>query len=199
MATTKSSTSIKRTPKAAKPVQEVQTIADPVIEQEQVQLIAETVVEKKQQIQVRELDPNEFVTVRNGFNGKLIYCSKRTQEEFVWPAFGDEQDIQLQELKNAKNTAKAFFENNWFLFDDPAVIEYLGVSRFYQNALTYDNFDDLFDMSPEEIERKVALLSDGQKLSVRYRARQLIEEGAIDSRKVITALEDSLGVELIER
>ena len=42
-------------------------------------------------------------------------------------------------------------------------------------------------------------MSAGQKKSMAYRAADLIASGEIDSRKVIAALEDALGVELIEK
>lgn len=45
----------------------------------------------------------------------------------------------------------------------------------------------------------MAKLSNGQKKSVAYRAKQLIADGVIDSNRKISALEKSLGVELIER
>ena len=54
-------------------------------------------------------------------------------------------------------------------------------------------------MSPAEIKSTVASLSDGQKKSVAYRAKMLITEGEIDSNKAINALEEALGVELVER
>lgn len=149
--------------------------------------------------ELKALDLHDYVTVRNGFNGKLIYKSKRTGERFVWDEFGAEQDMELQELKNAKNSSREFFEHNWFMLDDPAVISYLGVERYYKNALNYSEFDALFSMSPTEIERRIAKLPSGQKTSVVYRAKEKIANGEIDSMRVINALEKSLGVELIER
>ena len=79
------------------------------------------------------------------------------------------------------------------------VINYLGVGAYYKDALNVDNFDDIFTLTPAEIEKKVSKLSEGQKKSVSYRARLLIKDGEIDSNKVIMALEKSLGEELIER
>jgi len=146
-----------------------------------------------------ELDPHMYVPVRNGFNGKLIYISRKTGERYVWENFGDEQDMELMELRAAKTSYKAFFENNWFLIDDPDVIEYLGVERFYKDALTYDEFDTLFEMDPDAIESKVSGLSKGQKMSLKYRARQMVKDGRIDSIKVITILERLLETELINR
>lgn len=189
MATTKNTSTAKRTT--------TKIVSQPAPEDAVTREAVPAPVEKETYI-IKEYQPTTFVTVRNGFSGTLIYKSKRTGETFVWDDFGDEQDIELQELKNAKNSSKIFFENNWFLIDDPNILAYLGVDRFYKNALAFDNFDDLFEMSPDEIGERISQLSKGQKQSVEFRARQLIVDGTIDSRKVITALEKSLGVQLIE-
>jgi len=45
----------------------------------------------------------------------------------------------------------------------------------------------------------IAGLSDGQRKSVSYRARQKVNDGEIDSRKTIAALEEALGIELEEK
>lgn len=147
----------------------------------------------------KDLSPNMVVTVKNGFNGTLVYKSKRTGELFVWDSFGSEQEMELQDLKSAKNTYKAFFINNWFLFDDPEVVEWLGMSQYYKHALNTESFNELFTKTPEEIKKTVSELSPGQKKSAAFRAKQLIQDGEIDSIKIINALEESLCVDLIER
>ena len=154
--------------------------------------------EKKYYKVKTNLDPGMYVTVKNGFNGTLVYKSKKTGERFIWEAFGDEQEIELAELKATKNSYKSFFVNNWFLFDDPEIIEWLGMNQYYKHALDSASFDKLFKKTPEEIEKTIKALSDGQKKSVAFRAKQLISEGEIDSIKVISALEKSLSTELIE-
>ena len=86
------------------------------------------------------------------------------------------------------------------MFDDEYqwVLDWLGVQNFYRNALKVDEFDEVFSLSPDEIVERVSVLSDGQKASLGYRARQLMEDGTIDSRRVVAALEDALGVQLAE-
>ena len=39
----------------------------------------------------KDLSPTMIVTVKNGFNGTLVYKSKRTGELFIWDAFGSER------------------------------------------------------------------------------------------------------------
>lgn len=156
--------------------------------------------EEKKEIVVkkRTFRPDEYVTVRNGFDGKLVYRSSKSGEKYVFGKFGDEHDIEIQELKKARNDAKKFFENNWFLIDDPDVIEYLGIGEYYKNAFSYDDFDQLTAMSADEIAERMKKVSDGQKVAIAHHARRLIAEGKIDSMKAILALEKGLGVQLIE-
>ena len=41
-----------------------------------------------------DVDINEYIPVLNGFEGKLIYKSKKTGEKFEWDKIGDEQLIE---------------------------------------------------------------------------------------------------------
>lgn len=170
------------------------TTATESIESKQVQQEAE-----KKPLVPKDIDPSQYVTVRNGFQGRLVYKSKRTGERFVWDSFGAEQDIELSELRNARNSNKKYFINNWFMFDEPWIVDYLGMGKYYRFAISIQDFDKLFTKPASEIEKTIANLSDGQKQSVAYRAKQLISEGGIDSNRLIATLEKCLGIELIER
>ena len=153
----------------------------------------------KKPVVPKEIDPNQIITVRNGFQGRLVYKSKRTGERWSWESFGAEQDMELSELKNAKNSNKKYFINNWFMFDEDWVIDYLGMRQYYKNSLNIQDFDQLFKKPVGEIEDIISKLSEGQRKSVAYRAKQLIAEEEIDSNRVINTLEKCLGVELVER
>lgn len=153
----------------------------------------------KKPVVPKEIDPNQIITVRNGFQGRLVYKSKRTGERWSWESFGAEQDMELSELKNARNSNKKYFINNWFMFDEDWVIDYLGMRQYYKNSLNIQDFDQLFKKPVGEIEDIISKLSEGQRKSVAYRAKQLIAEGEIDSNRVINTLEKCLGVELVER
>lgn len=157
------------------------------------------VVEERKRMIPKAFDADQIITVRSGFQGRLVYKSRKTGERFVWDCFGADQDMELAELKNARSTNKKYFINNWFMFDDPEVVDYLGMTQYYKFALKIDEFDQLFEKSASEVEKTISKLSSGQKKSVAYRAKQLIADGLIDSNKMIATLENCLGVELIER
>lgn len=169
----------------------------PVTERTEAEAPAAAVKPKAPRIRAKKLDPEMYVTVRNGYPGLLVYKSTKTGEVFRFEGFGDEHEIELQELQKAKNTSKGFFINNWFLIDDPEVIEYLGIGQFYKDAFTYEEFEELAEMSEKEVADKVSRISEGQKLAVTRYARQLVRDGRIDSVSVIKALENGLGVKLV--
>lgn len=147
----------------------------------------------------KQVDPHQIVTVRNGFQGRLVYKSAKTGERFVWDKFGSEQDMEIGELRSARNSAKKYFINNWFMFDEPWVVEYLGMGMYYRFAVSIKDFDKIFSMGVQEMEKAIGKMSEGQRKSVAYRAKELISDGAIDSNKTIQALERCLGTELVER
>ena len=176
----------------------VRRAATPAAQQPKIEAATERAMEQPARRVAPTLDPNTVVTVRNGFNGTLIYKSRKTGEKFVWDGFGAEQDMELSELKSARNSSKSFFENNWFLIDDLEVIDYLNVGQYYKNALRYEDFDTLFDGDPADVERVLNGLSAGQKRTVSYRARALVADGKIDSLSMIAAIERALAVKLTD-
>ena len=117
----------------------------------------------------------------------------------MWESFGDEQDMEIGELRNARNSSKVFFINNWFMFDEPWVVDYIGMTQYYKSAISVEEFDSIFEKPLDEMVDIISAMSDGQKRSVAYRARAKIRDGEIDSNKKITALEKCLHVSLIER
>lgn len=158
-----------------------------------------TTSEQINTISPKDVDMSQYVTVRNGFQGRLVYKSSRTGEKFVWDNFGSEQDMELRELRNARNSAKEFFVKNWFMFDEDWVVDFLGMKQYYRHAVNIEDFDKIFSKPAAELKKIIGNMSDGQKRSAAYRARQLIADGAIDSNKSIAVLEETLGIELVER
>ena len=146
---------------------------------------------------VVEITNETMVECRNGTAGNLIYKSTLNRGYTVeWEAFGDVQEMEYRELVSMRGNQRRFFEENWILIDDPAIIKKLGVERYYKNSLTTDNFNDVFTMPADEIKKIVPTLPGGTKDAIASEAKKKIETGELDSRSAIKALEDSLSVEL---
>lgn len=198
MATTKKAQTTKtQAESAAAPVEKAEAaVEEAAKKEEQKKTVKEEPVgaEKEE----KKIDESQYVTVKNGFHGRLVFISPRTGEKFYWDDYGDEQDIELRDLKGAKANSKAFFENNWFLLDD-WVIRYLGVESYYRHAVAPGNCDKLFRLPIQDLKAELSAMNGSQRSSVAVRARELIGTGDLDSLRVITALEEALGVELIAK
>lgn len=146
-----------------------------------------------------EITNDTMVICRNGTAGTLIYKSSiNPGYEVEWNGLGDPQELEYRELVAMRGNQRRFFEENWILIDDKNVIKKLGVDRYYKNSLTTDDFDDVFSMSPDKIKETVPGLPGGTKDAIIVTAKNKINDGTLDSRGVIKALEDSLSVDLEE-
>lgn len=167
--------------------------------EEVVEKVKDEPVKEKKKMVIKDIDPDEYVVVRNGFQGELNYVNRKTGELLKWREFGDEQEMTLRDLRYAKNSEKAFFINNWFMFDEDWIVDYLGLKQYYKYSVPIDKFDDLFEKPADELKEVLSNMPEGQKKSLAYRARQLIAENKIDSLNVVSVLEKCLGIDLIER
>lgn len=139
---------------------------------------------------------NELVIVRNATQGKLvIYDSDGFAN--IFDDFGYSLEMEYKELLRLKKQSINMFKQNYIEIS-PVVAKSLGVDKFYQNALSIDSFDEIFELNEDDLKKKILSLNDSTKRSVGLRAVTLIENGQLDSLKKIKTLEDALGYKLIE-
>jgi hypothetical protein len=154
--------------------------------------------EKKAKVR-KQYDLHELVDVRNMTPGKLIYKSMRNAGYMVeWDTYGDEQSIEISELKNMLASQRAFFERNWVWIDDPELLEFLGASRYYKNMLSPDAVDELFDLDADSMIAKIRTLTKDMQNTIRVIAGEKVSGGEIVSYPVVSALEKYFGVKFDE-
>lgn len=146
-----------------------------------------------------KMNLTDMVLVKNGFYGRLVVRLPKAGYVVLFDNFGDEDYIELSELKTLRNSSPKFFTNGWLLIDDPDTIEFLTLGNLYKNTLSIDEMSGIFSLSVEDMETTIKSMSDGQKKSITYRAMELIEIGEVDSRKTIEMLEKALSTQLIEK
>lgn len=170
----------------------------------------ESIIEKKKkEISIRNLPLSTEVYVSNNCHNGLIYISRgRTGFETSWDYFGNPQPMTLEELLIMRNTQRKFFERPWIriegfvdedyneLFSVEEILDFLQVKKYYSKILCPPNIDDIFKLSPAEIEERVPKMSKGTKANIVVRANTLIESGQLDSLRVIATLEKVLNCEL---
>lgn len=169
------------------------------------EVIMEPAPAKKPPVQAKKkitpVDRNELVETRSCVYGELNYVSYSTGNRITWHTFGDTNWITVSDLMEIRNSQRAFFEKPWIVLvgdNARAVMEYLQIEKYYKTISAIESFDEIFTYSPDDIPGIVAKLSDSTKEAVARRAYALMKSGDLDSKKMITALEDSLGYDLTE-
>lgn len=146
------------------------------------------------------------IPIKSNVQGILVYLSKKTGFETQWGQMGDIAYIEYSELITMRNTARAFFEDNWIIVEDTdeytaeEVLYALNVDKYYKGIMNLDSIDEIFDLSIDKIKEIVPTLSKGCKRNVISRAMALIKENdsRLDSSSKVRTLEEILEVKLVE-
>ena len=150
---------------------------------------------KEEPVRRKQIPLDTMVACTNLFPGTLIYISrKQNGYEITWENQGDVDYLELGELVSMRNSQRAFFEKNWVGIDDDEILEYLGVSKFYNHALTYDELNELLDLPFNEMSEKIKLMPKGMRSNLKIQLAKKIRNKEIDSIKTIDFLKSELGI-----
>ena len=156
--------------------------------------------------QVR-LEDSVVVDVKSNVFGKLTYVDKKTQDEIVWNHCGESNPMTVGMLRSMKATQINFFKNQWVIitgFADDIADEYttadiykaLMITQYYKNLIEPSDYEEVCSWDPEDIKKKVSLMSAEAKANLAVALNTYIEKGILDSLKRIKAFEEVLGCEL---
>lgn len=157
---------------------------------------------------IKNIPISTTVLVRSNCYGQLTYKSKKTGFQIDWDNVQSQQYLSLDELLTMRNTFRKFFEKTWIIIDGfvddeysnmfsvEEILDFLQVKQYYKNLLCPENINELFNMTPDEITKRIATASSGSKDFIIIKANELIESGNLDSLKTINTLEKVLNCEL---
>lgn len=186
----------------ARTTKKTATAALPVDEPKPV--VQEKTVPQRQRL---KLTDDMLVNVKSMCYGELIYINQRTGSRYMWNAPGVIQTISVGDLRAMAATQRAFFENQWVLlvsladpgYDDvpiAEVYEALMIAQYYKNMIDPTNLNALLKLGVPELKDKLRYLGSGARTNLMVAANTAIQNGTLDSLKVIRTLEEALGCEL---
>lgn len=153
-------------------------------------------VEKVAPVKKKELDRNMMVPCRSVVQGSLTYLSRKTGLETNWENYGDEEYIDLGELMTMKASQPKFLNHPWLIIDDKDVVEHLGLKSVYDRIIPVDELQSFFYKSPDEMLEVLKKAPNGTRTLVADTARAKVQDGTLDSMKVIKMLEQELTIDL---
>lgn len=142
------------------------------------------------------------VPVTSNYTGNLIFLSKKSNGYSVeWDEYGMTEFIEIGELLSMRNTDRRFFEDNWIIIGDTddytaeEIYSFLKVDKYYKNVYSPEDIDSFFNLSPNDMIKKISTLSKGMKDCIAVKAQEMINQGELDSNKKIETLAEALKVE----
>lgn len=136
------------------------------------------------------ISDNEEVIIMNGSTGAVQYFSQRTNRTWEFTEFGQQDVIEYGELKTIRNRFPRYFKEGYFIVLDPVAQKELGLVEMYNNIITPENANDIFNMQIENLDKFIDALPEGQKSSFVNMAQNKYEKGQLDSNKIIKFIED---------
>lgn len=143
-----------------------------------------------------EIDRNEMIPCRSTVHGDLIYISNRTKARFIWEEFGSTLHLEMGELQDMNGSQRKYLQDGYLVVDDLEAAESLGLSKLYESYAHIDNLDELFAMKAEDLLEILTKLPKGMKSTISTKARELVEEGTLETFGQIRAIEEALGIDL---
>lgn len=146
----------------------------------------------------RKVNHSDTVTVMNTTTGKVMYRSRKTGAEWVFTEYGDTDQIEVGELVAMKNAHPKYVKEPWLLILDDDVVDFLGLSKIYNNVLDPDELDDFFKLPEDKMKVILEGSPRGMKQLIVGTARQKLKNGTFDSVRKKNLIEETFDIQLEE-
>lgn len=146
-----------------------------------------------------EIDRFEQIPVMNVTTHTLIYASKKTGAEWEWTGYGDIEYIEFQELITMKSAHKKFLDEPHIIIMDDDVVNYLGLTKMYNNIVDLENIERIFKLSQSEFEEILEKSPKGIKHTIISKLKQMADNEEDISHKKIKYVNDKFDLTIGQR
>lgn len=143
-----------------------------------------------------EIKDDDMISVMSGARSELIHRSNRTGRMWKFTKFGQTDKMPFIEILTIYNNNPKCFEDGRLIILNKQIVDNFRLNDIYKNIITPQNLDELFNKEPEELKETIKNLPQSMKGTFFFRARELYEQQALDSVKIIKAIEESFKISL---
>lgn len=160
--------------------------------------VAEKVVKKEAKKEPRQFNQNDLILCRSVTAGWLG-CSGKSGQYYVFENFGDECEIEYQDLFALKSRHSNYIYAPHFVIEDEELLEnprWADVAKFYdEKVYTMEDVEEVLNLPINNFEAALKKLPKGLAKSLQVRVAQKIEDGTFDSLKKIKIIDDVYGTD----
>lgn len=141
-------------------------------------------VNKKEYKGLKQPRPDDMIRIQSLTKGELC-LNVRGRTVISFNKYGDIKPILYSELMSIVNSNRTFAETGAFYIIDDASVYYLGLSRFYENLLSYEQIESLESWDDELLKSFLPKISDRQKRVIASLfAMKIFKDEKVDRNKV---------------
>ena len=139
--------------------------------------VAEKVVEKAKK-EPRQFNQNDLILCRSVTTGWLG-CSGKSGQYYVFENFGDECEIEYQDLFALKSRRSNYIYAPHFIIEDEELLEnprWADVAKFYEDEVYSTDIDEVLNLPPSNFKSALEKLPKGIAKSLQVRFRSVIAD-----------------------
>lgn len=139
---------------------------------------------KKEYKNLKQPSPDAMISIQSLTNGELcLNVHGRTVIKFG--KYGDIKPVLYSELMSIVNNNRSFAENGAFYINDDSSVYYLGLSRFYDNMLSYEEIESIESYDDSSLKEILPKIPERQKITISVLlARKIFKDEKVDRNKV---------------
>lgn len=199
-AAAKKTTTKTTTAKKAVEKQEVKEAETPVVVEEPVEK-EQPIIEKTPEVikkEPRQFGQNDLILCRSVTAGWLGVSGKSGQY-YVFENFGDQCEIEYQDLFALKSRHSQYIYAPLFVIEDEELLDnprWADIAEFYEDQVyTMEDVDAILNLPKNEFENAINKLPKGLAKSLQVRVAEKIENGTFDSLAKIKLLDEVFGTD----
>lgn len=147
---------------------------------------------------VRKFEPTETIPCRSICYGELVLEGYKSKILYTWANCGDYADVEYQDLQALQSRKSAFLTKPLFIIEDEDLVEQWGhMLKPIYDKIEEADLEQLLKLTPSQLKKKLKVLPEGFKESVKTMAAAKIISGELDSLNRIKAIDEVLGTELM--
>lgn len=181
------------TKKTTAPVKEASVTETPV---EQAPVKKETV-----KVASKTYSDDDLIKCRSITNGEYIKGGKKTGAVYIFYGYGDEVDIQYNDLRTMKLSREAAIYYPRFIIEDEELLdtkEWADVKALYDSMYDAEDISQILDLPLDQFKSILSNAPAGLQKAIRSEVANGYSNGTFDSINKIRAVEEICGAEIIE-
>lgn len=150
----------------------------------------------KKKDEPREFKDTDMIEVMSGINGNYIHHSSQTGRAFRFKGFGQTTKMPYAEIITLRNFHPNVLESGWIVILDEDVVSDFGLTERYENILTRNNINSIFNKSPKELEDFIRALPSGMRITLVDLAKKSYKKGELSNIHQINVIQNLFDISL---